>query len=146
MTWNGKERRMSPYDNINLSTTRRVSGEPTMKKFSMVVVFVFCMTGLAFADAYTMATSSGEQTSDAQVMTGLGALTAVQLITDGTNAATVVCYDGTGTGGKKIGEYKVDGAVYYRGWAWVWPVSIETGIYCDVTGTGASYIVEYIKR
>lgn len=117
-----------------------------MKKFSMIVVFVFCMTGLAFADSYTMATSSGEKTEDTQIMTGLGALTAVQLITDGTNAATVVCYDGTSGSGKKIGEYKVDGAVYYRGWAWIWPVSIETGIWCDVTGTGASFIVEYIQR
>jgi hypothetical protein len=117
-----------------------------MKKFSMVVVFVFCMTGLAFADAYTMATSSGEQTSDAQVMTGVGAITSVILITDGTNAATLTVHDGTSNSAKKILEIKADGNMYMRTRTWAFPVSIGTGIYCDVTGTDASYIIEYIKR
>jgi hypothetical protein len=117
-----------------------------MQKVLMGVMVVVLWVGIVFGQPYTMATSSGEKTEDTQVMTGIGAITSVQLITDGTNAATLTVHDGTSNADKKLGEYKCDGSSYYCGWTWNFPAQVGTGIYCDVTGTGASYIIDYIKR
>lgn len=120
-----------------------------MKKAFASIALVFLFVAVAISagfDSMPKATSSGEQTSDAAILSGVGAVTAVHLITDGSNAATITIHDGTSNSDTKIGEFKCDGADYYCGWLWTYPVMVSTGIYCDVTGTGASYIVEYIKR
>lgn len=121
-----------------------------MKKGIMLLaaLAVFIFVPVCFAGNYdqvTRAISSGEQTSDAQIYTGRSALTSVMLITDGTNAATLTVHDGTSNSDKKVGEFKCDGASYYCGWLWNFPAEVGVGIYCDVTGTGASYILEYIR-
>jgi hypothetical protein len=87
---------------------------------------------------------SGELTSSAQVKTGKCFLSAVLVITDGTNAATVILYDNTSAAGKKLWEGVVAGATQYGGRNWTFPVRVETGIYCSISGTGASAIVEYV--
>lgn len=120
-----------------------------MKKAFASIAIVILFAAAVFAagfDSMLKATSSGEQTSDAAILSGVGAVTAVHLITDGSNAATLTVHDGTSNSDKKIGEFKCNGSDYYCGWLWTFPVMVGTGIYCDVTGTDASYIVEYIKR
>ena len=87
---------------------------------------------------------SGEITSSAQVYTGKCFLSSVLVITDGTNAATVIVYDNTSAAGKKLGEWVVAGATQYGGRNWTFPVRATNGIYCSISGTGASAIVEYV--
>lgn len=90
------------------------------------------------------AVSTGELTADTHILTGSGFLTAVLIITDGTNAATLIIYDNTSAAGKKIWEGVVPGASQYGGRNWTVPVRFENGLYADLTGTGASCIIEYV--
>lgn len=90
------------------------------------------------------ATSTGELTADTLIVQKKGALCSVLVITDGTNAATVLIYDNTSAAGKKIAEFTVAGATGYGGRNWIFPVGYENGLYMDISGTGASAIVEYV--
>jgi hypothetical protein len=94
------------------------------------------------------AKTSYEKTVDATIYSGPCLLTSILIITDGTNAATVILYDLTSSSGagatNKLWEGTIAGATGYGGRNWTAPVRCTTGIYADVTGTGASYIVEYI--
>lgn len=94
------------------------------------------------------ARTSYEITSSAAINAGVCRLTSVLVITDGTNAAVVILYDKpTATGiaaGNKLGEWTVPGASLYGGRNWTVPVICQEGIYCTISGTGASAIVEYI--
>ena len=94
--------------------------------------------------SYGGAVSTGEITADTHIMTGKGFLSAVLVITDGTNAATCIIYDNTAASGKKLWEGVVAGATQYGGRNWTVPVHFENGLYVDLTGTGASTIIEYI--
>lgn len=93
---------------------------------------------------YQKSKSSGEKTESAIINSGICLLASVLVITDGTNAATVIIYDNTAASGKKIAEFVVAGTTQYGGRNWVFPVECKTGIYCAISGTGASSIVEYI--
>ena len=88
--------------------------------------------------------SSGEITSSQIVKSGAGAISAITIITDGTNKATIILYDNTEASGKKIWEGSVAGTSEYGGRNFVFPVKFDNGLYCAITGTGASSIVEYI--
>lgn len=88
-------------------------------------------------------TSSGLKNADAAIQAGAGRLRGVSLIGDGTNAASIVIYDNaTAASGKalaklslKAGETYVSAVIPEEG------VCVNAGIYADVTGTGAEYIV-----
>jgi hypothetical protein len=90
------------------------------------------------------AISTGELVADTVIVSRPGALCAILVITDGTNAATAIIYDNVAASGKKIGEWTVPGASQYGGRNWVIPVQFEIGLYLDLTGTGASAIVELV--
>jgi hypothetical protein len=91
------------------------------------------------------ATSSGLQTSDAAIMNAAGRLLSIHLIADGTNAATVTIYDNASAASGLVlaklaipaGESYVDAHLPGEG------VVANNGIYADVSGTGAAYIVGY---
>lgn len=73
-------------------------------------------------------------------------ITAAQIITDGTNDATLTLYDSAiGAEGGVVWTGTVAGASDFGGRNWVYPVKFKNGIYAVVSGTGASYIVEYAK-
>jgi hypothetical protein len=97
---------------------------------------------------FQSAISSGEKTSDTIIHTGACRLTGIQIITDGTNDATVILYDNTSAAGKVLFQGTVEGgaAIHYGGRNWTFPVSCNIGIYLDLTGTGASAIVEYVPK
>jgi hypothetical protein len=94
------------------------------------------------------AETSYEKDADATIYTGACLLVSLLVITDGTNAATVILYDKASVTGiaatNKLCEFTVPGASQYGGRNWTFPIRCATGIYADVTGTGATYIVEYI--
>lgn len=98
---------------------------------------------------YQPARTSYEITESAAIVAhGNVLLTSILVITDGTNPATVALYDKpsvTGiAAGNKLWEAIVAGASGYGGRNWTYPVKCSSGIYCTISGTGASAIVEYI--
>lgn len=90
--------------------------------------------------------SSGEKTADAIIVTGKAILAGVQLISDLSNDPTLVIYDNTSAAGVKIFESVIDVATDAFDKYYTMPgggIRCDLGIYCDVTGTGASYIIHY---
>lgn len=117
-----------------------------MKKLLIAILVLFITVGTSYA--FQESESSGEKTVDTLIYTaGLDGvrLTAVLIITDGTNDATAIIYDNTSAAGKKIFEATVVGSANYGGRNFPFPVAARTGLYLELTGTGASAIIEFIK-
>lgn len=88
--------------------------------------------------------SSGIKNSDGQILTGKGLLTGCMVFTDGNNDATVVLYDNTSAAGKVITKFVVAAAENFGGVVFgAVSVVVETGIYLDISGTGATCIIYY---
>ncbi len=90
------------------------------------------------------ATSSGLLTADTAVLSAPGRLLSVQLIADGTNAATLIIYDNTSAAGTVLAKLSLAATGTYQdahlpaeGFA------CNKGIYADVTGTGAAFIIGF---
>ena len=115
-----------------------------MKKLLAILFILLFFVGSVYA--FQGSTSSGEQTADAAVFTGRAYICAVHVITDGMNDATLVIYDNTAGSGKVVSEIFVSGGSGHGGRVWAYPVFVENGLYADVTGTDASYIIEYIRE
>jgi hypothetical protein len=87
--------------------------------------------------------SSGVLNADTLIFTGRNRINALTVFTDGTNAATVDLYDNTSAANKIavknvcVGANRINHIIFEN------PVIMENGIYADVTGTGASFIVYY---
>lgn len=84
--------------------------------------------------------SLGEQTSSAALSSGPTRLAAIQVLTDGTNDATVICYDNTAASGTKVFEAVVAGANDSELFEFPKPVKCKTALYVSISGTGASCI------
>ena len=105
--------------------------------------------GLNLSETFPGAESSGEQTADAAISTVAGFLTGVTLISDNTNDVTLIIYDNpVGASGKKLFEMVLDVSVEGMGKRINFPIPVryEGGLYADISGTAASYIVEYTNR
>ncbi len=85
--------------------------------------------------------STGVLNQDTLIWTGRNRVNAITVLTDGTNAATVELYDNTAASGTKRVVGKCVGASLVNHIIFENPVLFETGIYADVTGTGATFIV-----
>lgn len=107
---------------------------------TILVVLLAACHALAFdgAAARTMSASG-------QAVTGACWITGLQVVTNGSNDATITVYDGTSTSGKMIGTYYVPGALYGDRAVWTFPRRADGGIYVTVSGTGASAVIEYRK-
>lgn len=88
--------------------------------------------------------SSGLKNADAAISAGRNRINAITLLGDGTNAASLIIYDNasaaSGTVLAKITQLataRLTHIIFEN------PVFAENGIYADVTGTGAEYIVYY---
>ena len=95
------------------------------------------------------AESSGEKTADAVIFAAPCILTAIEIIGDGTNDCQAMLYDNaSAASGTKVYEGKVEGTAlaHYGGRNWTVPIRCYNGLYLDLTGTGASAIVEYIPK
>lgn len=94
------------------------------------------------------AQSSGEQTASAAIYAGSCALTGIHLIGDGTNDPKVILNDhATAASGTVKAEVSDDVSVSGQVTKYLSfsnPVIFQNGIYATVSGTGASYIIEYI--
>lgn len=119
-----------------------------MKKYVVAIIIsllvLFSVTfSIAQPKPFGVVQSSGEQTSDATIYTGACLFFGIEVITDGTNAATAIVYDNTANSGTKLVELVVAGASNFGGGLWPHPVYCSTGIRVDLSGTGASAIVYY---
>ena len=109
----------------------------------LIVLSILLFASVAFAAKYSE--TSGEKTADVAVTSSTAYITAVQVITDGTNDAKLIVYDNTAASGTVVTEISVVGADNYGGRVWVRPVKCSNGIYGDITGTGASFIIEFTR-
>lgn len=87
--------------------------------------------------------SSGLKTADAAIATGVNRVNAVTLLGDGTNAASLILYDNTAASGTVLAKVTQLATARLTHIIFENPVYAEKGIYADVTGTGAEYIVYY---
>ena len=85
--------------------------------------------------------SSGVLNADTLLATGRNRVNAITVLTDGTNAATVDLYDNTTASGTIRVKGRCVGASLVNHILFDNPVIFENGIYADVTGTGATFIV-----
>lgn len=118
-----------------------------MKRSNRILSALFL---LLFVPAIALAgdaISSGEVTSDSAVYAGSCVITGVTVITNGASDATVVLYDNATTGSGSVrAEIKVAAADFYGGRNFASPSTCYNGIYADLTGDGASCIVELQPR
>jgi hypothetical protein len=96
-----------------------------------------------------MSKSSYELVVDTQIIKRPGFLCSCLVLTDGTNDATAILYDVNDVADvaatNKLFEWLVTGANVCGGRNWTDPVKFSKGLYLDLTGTGASAIVEWKK-
>lgn len=87
--------------------------------------------------------STGVINTDTLIFTGRNRVNAITVLTDGTNAATVDLYDNTLAAGKIASKGICVGTALINHIVFENPVLFENGIYADVTGIGATFIVFY---
>lgn len=87
--------------------------------------------------------SSGEITASTNLQNGVAMFGGVQVITNGTDDATIIVYDSLTAAGVKLYEGTVLGANLTKFDVFNHPVKASTGLYISVAGTGASVIVYY---
>lgn len=88
--------------------------------------------------------SSGLKTADAVITTGRNRINAITLLGDGTNAASVILYDNaSAASGVVLSKITALATTRFTHVIFENPVVAEDGIYADVTGTGAEYIVYF---
>lgn len=114
-----------------------------MKKILLIVFIVFFLTSAGFAGDYCR--TSGEKTADAAISAGPCILKSITVITDGSNNAKVILYDNaSAASGTVLDEITVVANTHNKQHSF--SSICVNGIYADVSGTGASYIVEYIPK
>lgn len=87
--------------------------------------------------------STGVLNADTLIFTGRNRVNALTVYTDGTNLGTVDLYDATTATGKIPVKGVCLGASRVAHYTFENPVLFENGIYADVTGTGATFIVYF---
>jgi hypothetical protein len=93
------------------------------------------------------ALSSGLKSADAAILAQSGELHGLTVLADGTNPATVVLYDNaSAASGTVLAKIIVDATATSEVWTPVAPIECVNGIYADVSGTGAEFIVHYAKH
>lgn len=91
------------------------------------------------------ATSSDLLSADTAVVARRCLLRSLVVLADGTNAATVTIYDNaTSAAGKVLAKVIVDAGLTYESFSpSEYGVEASNGLFADVSGTGAAYIVYY---
>jgi len=89
----------------------------------------------------TSSKTAGRKTADALIGTGIGLISGILIETDKTNDVTVILYDNTAASGTIVFKALCPGTQDTRLFSFNFPIRTTTGIYADVTGTGAAYTV-----
>ncbi len=110
-----------------------------MQKILCLTIALLLVAVTAFS---IVSYSSGSVTASKQIADGMGALTGVLVMTDGTNNATATLRDGE-TGKVIAGPFVVVGASRFGGSTWEIPVRYSSSLWITLSGTGASAVVYY---
>lgn len=112
--------------------------------FTLLAMVLMAFPVMAFDGAQ----GSAEITSDGAAVTGSNVyLTALTTITNGSADATCLLYDSaTAASGTVVAKDWVPGALISNRLVWTYPRKVVSGIYVDITGSGASCIVEYVRK
>jgi len=120
-----------------------------MKKLTILIIFLIggLLCGPNVIGAQDHLRSSGLETSDAAVVAAKCLFYGVEIITDGTNAASIIVYDNaSAASGTEVFKGTVAGANNFGGVTFEHPVEMFNGIFVDVSGTGAAYIVYWKNK
>lgn len=116
------------------------------KKICLIFCILFLFASICAAGGFQPAKTSFVQIADGVITAKSGYITGVYIISDGTNDATLILYDNaSAASGNKIITMCARAAMPFAGNTWTFPVIFFNGIYADVTGTNASYVVEFIS-
>lgn len=89
-------------------------------------------------------TSSGLKSSSVAISARPSRIMAIQVLADGTNAATLTVYDNaSAASGTEVSKVIVDAGLTYELFYIDGGVQCNNGIYASVSGTGAAYIIFY---
>jgi len=91
----------------------------------------------------TSSLNTGVLSASSLTYTGRNRINAVSLFGNGTNTATLDIYDNTSAAGKVAVRVQVRASDYQNHVIFTQPVLMENGIFNQLTGTGANYIVYY---
>lgn len=92
----------------------------------------------------TSAVTSDLKSADAVIAVGRNRVNSITLLGDGTNAPTLTLYDNaSAASGKVVAKIAGVATSTFLFINFTNPVAVENGIYADVAGTGANYIVTY---
>jgi hypothetical protein len=91
----------------------------------------------------TSSLNTGVLSASSLTYTGRNRINAVSLFGNGTNTATLDIYDNTTATGKVAVRVQVRTSDYQNHVIFTQPVLMENGIYNNLVGTGATYIVYY---
>ena len=130
-----------------------------MKKLLLTLTILLTLSLPAYCGDWTPCETTGAQTiavgTDRVLITGECWVTAITVLTDGTNDADVVFYDcerpaeftgGTSTSCKNMWNITVYVTDYYGGRAFPFPLHFHHNLCVDATGTGDPIVyVEYIR-
>jgi len=111
-----------------------------------LLFYVLLLCGIASISYASYSTY--ELIADTQILTKGGSLCSVLIMTDGSNDARLILYDSatvTTDVTKKLMEITVKAADHYGGRIWADPVRFTEGVYADINGANASYILEWSK-
>jgi hypothetical protein len=118
-----------------------------MKKLLAIVAIIMLLAAPLFAQDYVR--GSGQQTTDALIVTGPGMFHGIIVSTDSANAVTLDIYDGTtATGTRLVPTITVTTSSTDRVQAIKppgGPALFYTGLYVDITCAGTAKYVVYFK-
>lgn len=90
------------------------------------------------------ATSSGLKTADGVIASKSCVLHSLQVIADGTNAATAILYDNaSAASGTVVAKIIVDATATYEDFSALGGIECSNGLFLDIGGIGAECIVHY---
>ncbi len=127
-----------------INVLRKAQSLSTIKFAALFIILIFFLTSVAFGQGLQ---SSGLKTSSAAIVPGPCFFYGVEIITDGTNPATVIVYDhASAASGTEAFKGTVAGTNNFGGILNAMPVNMQYGIYATVSGTGAAFIIYYRSK
>lgn len=107
----------------------------------LAVLLIACP---AFAAPIGGCNSSGLKTADAAIRTAPGWFCGAEIITNAASDAAITVYDNaSAASGTVLFQGTVAAAANFGGVTFPIPIRSVNGIYVDVSGTGASYIIYF---
>ena len=118
-----------------------------MKKLLIVILITLVLLIHAY-NSFAGSKSSGVKTADGVITSASCILTAVTILDDGTNSATLILYDhASAASGNVVFKMKAGGGDNSTIRDIGTPINCALGLYADVTTSGTvEFLVEYVQK